>query len=134
MVTLTTPFHFGEVGGTLRYATFEAVTETVPDFNALQGTVAWRYPLRLGPVSFTPGIQAGLLATTFDDDLTRYAKTESELLLGLSGRVEVGTPWHFFAEATAEHIFYAESVTTVWLFFGTGYRFPTPHWLRAFLE
>ncbi len=87
-----TPFHGGLAFLTARGGLHSGTTDELPDFVAIQGFAGWG-PVVMAPgrVRLLPSAHVGAMAFLFDDDgaFTGALQNESELTLGISGRVDV---------------------------------------------
>ncbi len=130
-----TPFRFGEVELGVHYSSFQGKTPDQPDFRAVFPYLGWGYEASLAPrLNWYNGIRAGTFLMTFD--IAGANSTEQELGLGLQTRLSyrVGGAWSIDVSARYRAVFTHERVHYVFLAAGVGRAFPTPGWLREFLD
>jgi hypothetical protein len=110
----------------------------VPGFRSLLVYAGWGGGRALGRgFAASGGLRVGIMALRFDGD-TLPASRAKESELGLAGRAALrwlpaGT-WYAETSVSYQSVLTHVRMEQVFLAVGVGRRFPTPAWLRDFLD
>ena len=132
------PFDVGEFALALERATFTGLAPSPhPDFHGTGGTLKWRMPVNVGPLTIAPGAHAGAMRFSFQDTaIAPGLRKEMELLFGVNAIASVRLPANFSAFVSGEysHVHLHVPVHIASVSGGLGYSLATPGWLRDFLQ
>ncbi|HEV8497559.1 MAG TPA: hypothetical protein VGQ56_11885 [Gemmatimonadaceae bacterium] len=132
------PFDVGEFALSLERATFTGLAPNPhPDFHGTVGTLRWRMPVNVGPLTIAPGAHAGAMRFSFQDTaIAPGLRKEMELLFGVNAIASLRLPANFSAFVSGEysHVHLHVPVHIASIAGGLGYSLATPGWLRDFLQ
>jgi hypothetical protein len=137
-VRAATGFQGGVIHTALHLFENENQVEGLPGFLALRGELGWGVPIALpAGLQFTPSGQIGALTMLFEGDevVSEALQNETELTVGVAGRLEVPLSgrWCVFASAEWAHVYTAVPINLTFVQAGLSVSVSTPGWLRGML-
>lgn len=139
-VYLEMPFYYGVVYAGVRSNVFQSEIEDLPNYRETLFSLHWgKYWQLPADISFLGGGYAGSALLRFaENEFYRGLGevTESELSLGLQGRLDWQFSYHWHLSITGDYniIFTSERIRSGTLLLGIGRRFKSPGWLQKVMK
>lgn len=134
--TLATPFYLGyaEAGGA--YHSYRVDDPGVPAFHAMQIFAGWGLSAKYSRLQLEGGVRIGNYRMSFDESTFAGVRNESELALGVQGRlaVQVAGPVSLHVAGSYVQVYTFLRLKLWYASAGLSYRLQTPRWAEEFLR
>lgn len=135
--SMATPFYLGYLEGGGAFHRYDVVSPSVPPFDAVLLYAGWGLRLDLADrLRLEAGGRLGTYRMTFDEATFAGVRNESELTLGLAGRVSLrlAGPVGLYAGGSYHKVYTFVRLNLWYASAGVSFRFRSPAWLKDVLR